>query len=195
MENKRPMQIKMGDSTFDKIQAYYIDPERFPLSETLEEIRQRWIRVVAMQLKVYPKFKIVNMLVKDYGISESQAYIDIRNAENIFGNVIKTDNEAFKSMWIEWTKDYLKRSRQKNDRKSEGKALDLLAKYGGLDSDSLEFNPEKLLVKEIQMVLPKEIQELFLAFVGKGVVDLNAFDATEVDFEEVDDKESEDEGN
>jgi len=99
-KDKRPMMVKIGDSTFDKIQAFYIDPEKYPLSTTLEKIRQRWIVVMTLQLKVYPKWKIANMLEKDFGLSQAQAYIDIRNAENIFGNVIKTDNEAFKTMWL-----------------------------------------------------------------------------------------------
>jgi hypothetical protein len=187
-KDKRPMMVKIGDSTFDKIQAFYIDPEKYPLSTTLEKIRQRWIVVMTLQLKVYPKWKIANMLEKDFGLSQAQAYIDIRNAENIFGNVIKTDNEAFKTMWVEWTKDYLKRSRQSGDKKSEGKALDLLAKYGGLSEDVLEFNSEKLEKKEITINLPKEILPYLIDLIGKGVVDLNALDVTDVKFEEVNDE-------
>jgi hypothetical protein len=184
-KDKRPMMVKIGDSTFDKIQAFYIDPEKYPLSTTLEKIRQRWIVVMTLQLKVYPKWKIANMLEKDFGLSPAQAYIDIRNAENIFGNVIKTDNEAFKTMWVEWTKDYLKRARQSGDKKSEGKALDLLAKYGGLADELMEFNPEKLENKEIKIVMDPKLQKMLFEMVSKGVVDFNGLNASDVDFEEV----------
>lgn len=185
----RPIMLKIGDSTFDKIQAFYIDPEKYPLSETLEAIRKRWIVVTTLLLKVYPKWKIANMLEKDYGISQSQAYIDIRNAENIFGNVIKTDNEAFKAMWVEWTKDLLKRARQDGDKKTEAKALDLLAKYGGLADDVLEFNPDKLEKKEILISLPPEFLNHLKDIIGKGVVDFNSLDVTDVEFKEVTDNE------
>jgi hypothetical protein len=72
--------------------------EKYPLSETLEAIRKRWIVVMTLQLKGYTKFKIVNMLVKDFELSEAQAYNDVRNAENIFGNINKTDNEGVQTI-------------------------------------------------------------------------------------------------
>lgn len=183
--DKRPMMLKVGDTTFDKIQAFYIDPEKYPLTDKVEEIRLRWVTVINLLQKAYSKVKIANMLEKQYGISQAQAYIDIRNSENTFGNVMRTEKEAYKSMWLEWTKDYLKRARQKGDMKAEGKALDLLAKYGDLDADSLDFNPEKLENVEIQINLPKGMHELFMKFISSGVVDLNDFNATEIDYEDV----------
>lgn len=184
-DKKRPMLVKMGDTTFDKIKAFYINPEEFPLSDKLEEIRMRWLAISNFSSKAYSKIEIANMLKRDYGISQAQAYIDIRNAENIFGTVTATESNAFKAMWIEWTKDYLKRCRQKNDRVNEAKALALLAQYGDLDKDELEFNPEKLENKELQLVIPKDQLELLKTLVSKGVVDFNNLNVTDVNFEEV----------
>jgi hypothetical protein len=180
---KRAMMIKIGDSTFDKIKAFYIDPERYQLTDTQEEIRQRWICIITWQLKVFSKHSIVNMLTKQFGIEQAQAYIDIRNAENIFGSITNTDNDAYKAMWMEWTKDFLKRSRISGDKKAEGKALDLLAKYGDLGADNPEFNPEKLLNKEIQIEVPKEMLKLFQEFISNGTVDLNKLNVTDIGFE------------
>ena len=182
---KRPMAITIGDSVFDKIQAFYINPEKYPLSETHEAIRKRWITVMNLQLKGFAKFKIANMLERDFGLSQSQAYIDIRNAENIFGNINKTDSEAFNQMWIEWTKDLLLESRKKGDRKTAAKCLDLLAKYGGLSEDKLEFNPEKLENKEIKVVLEKKQLDMLQQMLKKGVVDFNDLNVTDIDFEDV----------
>lgn len=184
-DKKRPMLVKMGDTTFDKIKAFYINPEEFPLSDKLEEIRMRWLAISNFSSKAYSKIEIANMLKRDYGISQAQAYIDIRNAENIFGTVTATESNAFKAMWIELTKDYLKRCRQKNDRVNEAKALALLAQYGDLDKDELEFNPEKLENKELQLVIPKDQLELLKTLVSKGVVDFNNLNVTDVNFEEV----------
>lgn len=186
-DKKRPMLMKIGDTTFDKIKAFYINPEEFPLSDKLEEIRLRWVAITNFSAKAYSKIEIANMLKRDYGISQAQAYIDIRNAENIFGSVSGTSNDAFKAMWIEWTKDYLKRCRQKNDRNNEAKALALLAQYGDLDKDELEFNPEKLENKEIQIVLPKQLLDILNGMVGKGVVDFNNLNVTDVNFEDITD--------
>lgn len=186
-DKKRPMLMKIGDTTFDKIKAFYINPEEFPLSDKLEEIRLRWVAITNFTAKAYSKIEIANMLKRDYGISQAQAYIDIRNAENIFGTVTATESKAFKAIWIELTKDYLKRCRQKNDRVNEAKALALLAQYGDLDKDELEFNPEKLENKEIQIVLPKQLLDILNGMVGNGVVDFNNLNVTDVNFEDITD--------
>lgn len=184
-KDKRQMLVKMGDSTYDKIQAFYINPEKYPLSETHEKIRQRWVYVTTLMLKTYPKFKIANMLEKDFGLSQAQAYIDIKNAENIFGKIVTTETEAFKAMWVEWTKDFLKRSRRKGDLKAEAKALDLLAKYSDLDADYLEFNAEKLENVEIKFSIRKEFLELLKQTSNTGVADFNREGPLDIDFEEV----------
>lgn len=184
-DKKRPMLTKIGDTSFDKIKAFYINPEQFPLSEALEKIRLRWVAVNNFSAKAYGKVEIANMLVRDHGIKQAQAYIDIRNAENIFGTITSTESNAFKAMWIEWTKDYLKRCRQKGDRVNEAKALALLAQYGDLDKDELEFNPEKLENKEIQIVLPKQMLDILQGMVGKGVIDFNNLNVTDTNFEEL----------
>lgn len=191
MAKKRPMLIKTGDSTFDKIQAFYIDPEHYPLSDTHENIRLRWALVVNLQLKSYSKIKIANVLERDYGISQAQAYLDIRNAGNMFANVFQTDEKVFKAMWIEWATDYLKRSKQSRDLKSEGKALDLLGKYGDLDTELLEFNPEKFENKEIHINMNKDLQRKLVEMLGKGVVDFNSLDVTDVDHQEIKNVEDE----
>lgn len=185
-KDKRPMLMKIGDSTFDKIRAFYINPEGYPLSPMHEEIRQRWVLVVNLLLKAHSKTKIATMLERDFGVCQAQAYIDIRNAQNIFGDVVKTEQSVFKAMWTEWATDYLKRSKQNKDLKSEGKALDLLAKYGISEEKELDFNPEKLENKEIKVVLPKKLQDALSIMIGKGVVDFNSLDVTDVDFEEPD---------
>jgi hypothetical protein len=186
MANKRPMLVKMGDSSFDKIKAFYLDPENYPLSPTLEEIRKRWVMVRSMALNAYSKFEIVQVLVQDCGISEAQAYNDIRNSENIFGSISETEEKAFRAMWIEWAKDYLKRSRQRQDRKSEGKALDLLARYGVRDENP-DFNPEKLIHKQIVFNIPKAQLEMLKKLNSGGVVDFNSIPTQETDFIDVSD--------
>lgn len=181
MENKRKMLVKVGDTSFDKIRAFYIDPENYPLTEALEEIRKRWIMARSMTLNAFNKFEIVKVMVRDCGISEGQAYNDIRNSESIFGSISETEEKAFRSIWMEWTKDLLKRSRQKQDRKSEAKALELLAKYG-IQEENAEFNPEKLLNKEIVLNVPKAQIEMLKEMVKSGVADFNRLPTDEANY-------------
>ena len=191
MAKKRKALLKIGDSTYDKIQAFYINPEAYPLSDAVEDIRKRWVYVTSLLLKAYPKFKIANMLEKDFGLSQAQAYLDIRNAENVFGSITKTDDEAFKVMWTEWTKDLLKRARQRKDLKAEAKALDMLAKYSDFSKDAPEFNPEKLKNDDLVVKLPKALEPYLLKAIQTGIVDFNNIDVTDIPFEEITDKDEE----
>jgi ABC-type phosphate transport system auxiliary subunit len=183
---KRQMLIKRGDTTFDKILAHYINPDLMPLSETNQEILNRLNEVFALRLNHFSSQQIVNKWVEEKGICKAQAYLDIRNSEKLFGNVLKSDAEGARAIWLEHTRDLLKRCIQKGDRNNETKVLKMLAEYGGFaGEDNLEFNPEKLENREIKIVLPKLTQDLINKFLENGVVDFNGLDVTQIDYEDV----------
>lgn len=190
---KREMLIKRGDTTFDKILAHYINPEHFPLSETNTEILNRLNEVFVLRLNHFSSQQIVNKWAKEKGLSQAQAYLDIRNSEKLFGSVLKADAEGSRAVWLEYTRDYLKRCKQKGDLNNEGKALKLLAEYGGLaNEDNPEFNPEKFENMEIHINVNKEVQERLLQMLTGGSVDLNNLNVTDIDFEELKSEEEDD---
>jgi hypothetical protein len=190
---KREMLIKRGDTTFDKILAHYINPEHFPLSETNTEILNRLNEVFALRLNHFSSQQIVNKWIKEKGLSQAQAYLDIRNSEKLFGSVLKADAEGSRAVWLEYTRDYLKRCKQKGDLNNEGKALKLLAEYGGLaNEDNPEFNPEKFENMEIHINVNKQVQETLLQMLTGGSVDLNNLNVTDIDFEELKSEEEDD---
>lgn len=183
---KRNMLIKRGDSTFDKILAHYINPEHFPLSETNTDILNRLNEVFALRLNHFSSQQIVNKWVKEKGISQAQAYLDIRNSEKLFGNILKSDVEGSRAIWLEHTRNSLKRCIQKGDRNNELKALKLLAEYGGFaNEDNPEFNPEKFENMEIHVNVNKDVQARLLEMLSGGSVDLNNLNVTDIDFEEI----------
>jgi hypothetical protein len=183
---KRNMLIKRGDSTFDKILAHYINPEHFPLSETNTDILNRLNEVFALRLNHFSSQQIVNKWVKEKGISQAQAYLDIRNSEKLFGNVMKADVEGSRALFLEYVRDSLKRCIQKGDRSNEQKALKLLGEFGGLkNEDNPEFNPEKFENMEIHVNVNKDVQARLLEMLSTGSVDLNNLNVTDIDFEEI----------
>jgi hypothetical protein len=190
---KRNMLIKRGDSTFDKILAHYIDPEHFPLSETNTDILNRLNEVFALRLNHFSSQQIVNKWVNEKGISQAQAYIDIRNSEKLFGNVLKADVEGLRTVWLEHTRDYLKRCIQKGDRGNEGKALKMMADYGGFaHEDNPEFNPEKFENMEIHVNVDKQVQAKLLEMLATGSADFNNLDVTDIQHEEIKTDEEDD---
>ena len=182
-KDKRNMLVKVGDSTFDKIQAYYVNPEKYELSETCEAIRQRWVLVVNLLLRGFPRYKIANMLEKDFGLSQAQAYLDITNAGNLFGDIHQTSKEVEKAMWREWCRDFIQRAKRRGDMKAESKGLDMYAKYGDFGAEELSFDPEKLEKKDIEITVDPKLIAVLQNMISKGVVDFNSLDVTDIDFD------------
>lgn len=185
--------FKRGDTSLDKIRAYYADPVKFPLSVTLEVVRERLQHVMQLRLNYWSKQKIVIYLKEHYDIEQAQAYADIRNSELLYGEINETSRKAKQAILYEFSFQFLQRAREKNDLKAEAKALELMSKFGGLDEeDNLEFNPEKFEAVTPKISVNKKALELFMKMATDGVVDLNNFNATEIDFEEVSEEETED---
>lgn len=189
---KREMLIKRGDTTFDKILAHYINPEHFPLSETNTDLLNRYNEVFALRLNHFSSQQIITKW-KAKGLSQAQAYLDIRNSEKLFGSVLKADAEGSRAIWLEYTRDYLKRCKQKGDLANEGKALKMLADYGGLaNEDNPNYNPEKFENMEIHVNVDKQVQAKLLEMLSGGSVDLNNLNVTDIDFEELKTDEEDD---
>jgi predicted transcriptional regulator len=192
MATKRNMMLKVGDSTFDKIQAFYVNPDAYPLSDSCENIRQRWVLVINLILRGFAKYKIANMLEKDYALSQAQAYLDIKNATSLFGDINTTSKEVEKAIWREWCRDLIQRAKRRNDLKAEAKALDMYAKYGDFAAEELSFDPEKLEKKDIEINVDPKLIALFKKMILTGVVDFNKLDVTDIELESNDTAEEED---
>jgi hypothetical protein len=193
MAKKLPFRIQKGDNTLDKIMAHHIDPIRFPLSDKLELIRKRWAEVLTLRFNYYSPQQIVNKLMEDQGISMAQAYLDIKNSEIIYGNVMQADKKGTKAILYEYAHKFYQRAMKAEDLKAQAKALELMAEFGGIrDIEQADYNPEKFENKEITINLSKNLQGKLMDMIGAGVVNFNSLDVTEVDFEEIKPEEDDD---
>lgn len=189
-EKKREMMIKRDDTTFDRILANHKNPDAFPLTIQEQEQLDRWHEAFTLMLNHWSKPKIVERWVNEKNIKPSQAYVDIRNAETLFGNVLKSSAEGYRAKWLLWAEDYLMRCKQKGDLNNEAKAIALIGKYAQLDKEEdARFNPEKLENPEIQFALTKKELEILKQHIntGKGGVDdLNLSGPIEdIEFEDI----------
>ncbi len=191
--SKLPFKITKGDTTLEKIMAHHIDPTRFPLSEKLEAIRKRWAEVLTLSFNYYSPQQIVNKLMEDYDIGLAQAYLDVKNSQILYGNVMESDKKGKQAILYEYAHKYYQRAIQAKDLKAQAKALELMAKFGGLDEVELaDFNPEKLENVEIKFGIPKEIWKYLKLGDNQGVDDFNLAEPIDVEFEELEGDESED---
>jgi len=192
--NKLPFKIQKGDTTLEKIMAHHIDPVRFPLSPKLEEIRKRWSEVLTLSFNYYSPQQIVNKLMEDHGVSLAQAYLDVKNAQILYGNVMESDKKGKQAILYEYAHKYYQRSIQAKDLKAQAKALELMSKFGGLDEvDLADFNPEKLENVEIKFAIPKELYQYLKMQPNQGVDDSNLSAPIDIEFENVDEDEEQSE--
>lgn len=192
--NKLPFKIQKGDTTLEKIMAHHIDPVRFPLSAKLEEIRKRWAEVLTLSFNYYSPQQIVNKLMEDHGVSLAQAYLDVKNAQILYGNVMESDKKGKQAILYEYAHKYYQRAIQAKDLKAQAKALELMAKFGGLDEvDLADFNPEKLENVEIKFAIPKELYKYLKMGEHEGVDDSNLSAPIDIEFENVEEDEEQSE--
>ena len=188
-QTKLPVKFKKGDSTFDKIKAYYLNPDENPLSETQEKIRLRWAEVLTLRLQYWTPTQIANKFETDYGLSSAQAYRDIRASESLFGDVLHSDKMGFRAILKEYTMKFYQRALKAKDLKMQAKALELMGKFSGAEEDDLTFNPEKLIDKEVNVNIDKKTEEAILTMLKGGSVDFNGLMnnlvAEETDFEDM----------
>lgn len=99
------MKSLASQNTFDKIRKYYTE-EGIKLSSELEQVRKRWAAAFAHLLEEFHTDKdVAALMVKEFNISDAQAYRDIANAKAFFGDVRKSVKEAERYIASEMAKE------------------------------------------------------------------------------------------
>lgn len=181
--------IKTGDSSFDKIYAYYKDATKFPLTPKQTEIKDRWLAAFALRQNFHSREQAANVLMEKFGVKRAQAYRDLKNAERLFGNVMKADRDGSLAILLEYSHKFLLMAVKAKDLKSMGKALELMGKYAQVDKDTdVNFNPEKLENKPVKMSIDKQVKNAILQHLNTGSLDFNTL-TVDADFEEINNDE------
>ena len=177
--------LQTGDSTFDKLYAYYKDSTKYPLTPNQTEIKDRWLAAFALRQNFHSREQATNVLMEKYEISRAQAYRDLRNAERLFGNVMKADRDGSLAILSEYAHKYLLMAIKAKDLKAIGTALTLMGKYSDIDNENaINYNPEKLENKPVKMSIAKEVKEAILIHLSSGVLDFNEL-TVDAEFEDV----------
>jgi hypothetical protein len=177
--------LKTGDSSFDKIYAYYKDSTKYPLTPKQTDLKDRWLAAFTLRQNFHSREQAANVLMEKYEISRAQAYRDLRNTERLFGNVMKADRDGSLAILLEYSHKFLLMAIKAKDLKSIGKALELMGKYAEVDKENgINFNPEKLENKPVRMLIHKEVKNALLSHLSTGVLNLNEL-TIDTDFEEI----------
>tara|TARA_B110000967_G_C18775392_1_gene505311 strand:+ start:167 stop:742 length:576 start_codon:yes stop_codon:yes gene_type:complete len=187
MTKRNAMLVSTGDSSFDKIYAYYKDSTRYTLTPKQTELKDRWLAAFTLRQNFHSREQASNVLMEKYDIKRAQAYRDLKNAERLFGNVMKADRDGSLAILLEYSHKFLLMAIKAKDLKAIGKALELMGKYAEVDKEiGIHFNPEKLENKPVKMSINKEVGNAIIKHLLTGSLDFNNL-TIDTDFQEVKD--------
>ena len=134
----------IADTTFERIRQYYTG-ENLKLDPEEEIIRIRW-SACFMQLHddMNCDRDVSVFMVRQFGISEGQAYKDIRNSRRLYGDIRVYTKEAMRYHVSQWAIELLKMAKSKKDLRGMEKALERITKAYNLDKEDLSLpDPSK----------------------------------------------------
>lgn len=117
---------------------------------------------------------IINMLRKEHGLSERQAFQRITDAKFVFGNVFSMDRsferlQAYKRAEHAW-----KLARRQRNPDAMTRANDQMMKIVGADDPNDAIDPTKLEPSVYKAVLPADVNKAVKALLSKGAIDLGS---------------------
>ena len=140
-----------NDTAMDRIRMHYLSG--YELSAHDEEVKRRWHAAFTFGLEHKGSDKeVASMLIKTFNISESQAYRDIYNAINLFGDVRKSTKEGLRYMVTQWAIEVFKMAVVKKDFKGMEKALTCITKTNNLDKEDQDLPDPSKIQPPVQML-------------------------------------------
>jgi hypothetical protein len=131
------------DTLMDRIKAHYL--EEYDLTAADDKIRQRWEAAHAALLDKESDAGAVRILMTRFNISYKQAYIDIGNSKQLFGDIRKSSKDSMRYMVSQWAIDLLKKAETEKDYYAAAKALEKLIKANNLDKEDQDLpDPSKI---------------------------------------------------
>lgn len=157
------------EEVFERILKWYRDEEKYPLSDALKAELNRWkfAREWVLLWKPLTDTAIVDVLVQSFpGLSEPQAWRDVRNMKRFFASMEKTNREYDRIMLVAQIRDLRAKAIAKQQYKVAAQCDATLQKMGvGIEVDDesepvsksiellIDFNPKLIGAKEIPNIL------------------------------------------
>jgi hypothetical protein len=135
----------VADTTFEKIKAFLLG-DKIELSNTEKLISERWTAAFTLQLEnSYSDREVCKLLVQSFDYSEPQAYRDIRNARDLFGDVRKSAKEGLRYLITQWAIEMFNAAKKENDFRGMDRALLRMTRVNNLDMEDVDIpDPAKI---------------------------------------------------
>ena len=127
---------KTNDSTFDRIYKFYFGKVRVELTPKETVIKDRWDMCFKYLCNMHTDRKVVQMLQKNFDITMSVAYNDVRNTKLLFGDSKNVDREFKRKVSEEWTLWGMKQAKKEKNLDALDKLVGRYNKINGLEGES-----------------------------------------------------------
>lgn len=142
-------ELGKSDSTKDKIFAFYLERDVVKLSPKEEEIRERWSACFSLLCQYHSPQQAVSVMQQRFGISEAQAYRDVKSAMELFGDVNASDKQAYRHILFEFAMKIFQLAATKSDLAEMNKSLNTMVKIRGLDREDPDIPDFSLLQNNV----------------------------------------------
>jgi len=127
---------KTNDSTFDRIYKFYFGKVRVELTPGEERIKDRWDQCFKLLCSMHSERKVVQLLQKQFDITISVAYNDVRNTKLLFGDTKNVDREFKRKISEEWTLWGIKEAKKTKNLEALDKLVGKFNKINGLEVEN-----------------------------------------------------------
>lgn len=133
---------KQKDSSFDKILSYYMDKSKVVrLTPKQELVRLRWEAAFSLLCNYRSAEQAIPLLQEQFKddegnpLSRAQAYRDIRNAKNMFGDINTSSKEGDRYILYELAMKTFQIAAKNHDTAEMNRSIANMIKIKGLDKD------------------------------------------------------------
>lgn len=176
---------KPSQDHFEQVLAHYMQPDTIVLTDAQKASKERWEAAWGLLLNFQSREQVCKMLQTNFKISRATAYRDIASTMALFGDVHRSKKEGTRYLLLEYNQQLLQQAIEEKNMDVMGKCLDRMARLADLDKEEAGFNAQKLQLLDIEISLPRALQEAMLKMARKGVLDLNQVAAQQVDYQEL----------
>ena len=135
---------KLPENTLkERIRQHYLSG--YELTKADDRIRLRWEAAHACIVDKTTDHEAAKLLAKRFDITTRQAYIDISNATDLFGDLRKTSKDGLRYLINQWSIDLLKKAMDTADYAAAAKVLEKMIKANNLDKEDQDIpDPSKI---------------------------------------------------
>ncbi len=154
MKNNKKIYLTTAE---DRIKHFYTSKKQYQLTKADKIIKERLCKAYSFMLEANSLEETINLLQKDYKISEVQARNDVNQSLKLFGDVNETNTIGKLNLLYEYSMKTFQMSAEASDTSSMAKAIKELREIIRMQASEKKIN--KITLKQNNFIISSDPQE------------------------------------